>query len=392
MRLPGVPFYQADSSNYTKGRGGNPIKYFTVHHSAGFESTLRYLWQNPARNASSHFFAGNGFREQYVDTNDTAWTNGNFTSNQQSITCETRGDWRNGYYDQSTLDQLTEIMYQCLKAYPNLQLTYHQDVSSVYTLCPADLKHKGYAANCWNNAKARIARENAPAPTPTPAPSKISYAKITPKRIELIRTASLWNFNFTDWSKAKAIKTYQKGSVIDVVAIAKNALGGEYYMTAYSYNNGNVRSTNGFNTADCTDYVAEKTQQPTVEPKWEAMTTPRKLVTAIALKVVDLDSMKEIGDTIAKGTEVQFVDKKTLSNNRMFLRSKWASDNNKNWGLPMDSLTEIVEVPREPVPEPPINTDPETPTDNDVEAEGNAIIEAIKALLDKLANLLKGRS
>ena len=207
MRIAGIAgFYPAHPSNYQAGRGGRAIKYFTVHHTAGFESTLRYLWANANRGASSTFFAGQGYYEQYVDTNDTPYTNGNFVSNQESITCETRGDWR-GYYDQSTLDTLQELMYQCLKVYPNLILTFHQDVSSVYTLCPADLKNKGYALACWNNAKARIARENAPIPNPTPPPvSKITYEKITPKRVIVTKQlANLWDFNFTEWDKAKAI-------------------------------------------------------------------------------------------------------------------------------------------------------------------------------------------
>lgn len=403
MRLPGVPFYPADPSNYTAGRSGRSIKYFTVHHSAGFESTLRYLWANPARNGSSHFFAGNGFREQYVDTNDTAWTNGNWNSNCESITCETRGDWRNGYYDQSTLDQLTEIMYQCLKAYPHLQLTYHQDVSDIYTLCPADLKHNGYAANCWNNAKARIARENAPAPTPTPTPSNISYAKITPKRIELIRDANLWNFDFTSWNSAQSVKTYPQGYLVDVVAVATNALGGKYYMTAYSYNDGNIRATNGFNTADVKDYVAPApTPQPTPTPVWLPMDNPRSLVTTQDVKVVDLDSMKEIGDTIPKGTDVQFTTKKTMSDNKVYLRSKWATDNNKNWGIPMDSLTEVpvptpdvpteppVEPPVETIPPTPIDTNPETPGAGDVEERLSALEKIVKYITDFLKGLFSG--
>lgn len=392
MKISGIPFYPAHSSNQTKGRI-KPIKHITVHHSAGWEQTLRYLWADPNRDGSSHFWVGNkaGHLEQYVDTDDTAWTNGNWYSNNESITIEVRGDWR-GYYDTQTLLNLRELLKKLRKAYPNTTITYHKDVSDKFTLCPADLKDKGYAKAQWDEVTKWLNSNGSPAPTPTPPSSKITYKKITPKRIRLIRTASLWDFNFTDWSKAKAIKTYQKGEIIDVVAEATNALGGKYLMTAYSYNNGNVRATNGFNVVDTENYVPVITQPPTVTPKWEPMATPRKLVTAMDLRVTDLDTGKEFGDVIKEGTEVEFVEKKTLSNNRMYLRSKWAKTNNKNWGLPIDSLEEIKpDVPREPIPEPPINTDPETPTDKDVIIQANAIVEAIKALLDKLANLLKGR-
>lgn len=392
MKLAGVPFYQAHSNNYTKGRG-RAIRNITVHHSAGLEDTLRYLWQNPTRNGSSHFWVGNkaGQIEQYVDTDDTAWTNGNWPSNQESITIEVRGDWRNGYYDQTTLNNLQTLITKLRQAYPNLGLTYHMDVSSTTTLCPADLKHKGYAKRVWDNVTEALKPK--PTPTPTPPASKITYRKITPKRVVLNKNASLWNFNFTEWAKAKAVEAYPKGHSVDVVAIAKNALGGEYYMTAYSYNNGAIRATNGFNIKDADDYVPPvATPKPTPTPVWVAMDTPRKMVTTRDLKVLDLDTLKEVGDTIAKGTEISLVEKKTLANNKVYVRSKWARDNNKNWGIPLDSVAEIPTTPTVPqvetIPPTPIDTNPNVPSDSDV-VIAKGIIEQIKTLLDKLLEVLK---
>lgn len=261
MRLPGTTFYPAHATNYTKGRN-RPITKFTVHHSAGWEQTLRYLWGDPARNGSSTLYVSGTVREQYVELEDTPWTNGNFASNSESITCETRGVWLNGYYDQATLNNLEEVMYQCLKLYPHLQLTFHQDVSDSYTQCPGDLKHKGYAVQCWNNAKARLA------PKPAPAPA-ISYQKITPKRVVLNKPANLWNFNFSNWNAATPVQSYPVGHIVDVVAIATNSLGGKYYMTAYSYNNGAIRATNGFNIKDCDDF-----KEPVVEDQKPIDTNP----------------------------------------------------------------------------------------------------------------------
>lgn len=262
MRLPNTTWYAAHSSNYTKGRS-SPITDFTVHHTAANNTTLRHLWGDASRNGSSTLFVSASVREQYVSLNDTPWTNSNFASNSRSITCEVSGDWRNGYHNQKALNNLTEVMYQSLKLYPHLKLTYHMDVTDKgrSTLCPADLKHKGYALDCWKKAKARIAKENAPAPAPKP---KITYKKITPKRVELKQTANLWDFNFTSWDKAKAVKSFSKGHVVDVVAAATNSLGAKYYMTAYSYNEGKVRATNGFNTADT---KAVSTSPPPTPPK-----------------------------------------------------------------------------------------------------------------------------
>ena len=268
MKLPNITgFYPAATTNYTKGRDGRSLKYFTVHHSAGWEQTLRYLWADPARNGSSHFYVSGTVREQYVDTNDTAWCNGNWVSNTESVSCETRGDWR-GYYDQATLNNLTEVMYQCLKAYPNLQLTYHKDVSSTITLCPCDLKDKGYAAQCWTNAKNRIQVEN----TAAQAPAVNLRTDIPDKKVILIRDSNLWDMSFTTWAGAKALKALPKGTVIDVAGVYNHQLGGKYYLSNYSWNNG---INNGINVKDCADYVAPVVPPtPVPEPPVTPPVTP----------------------------------------------------------------------------------------------------------------------
>lgn len=382
MRLSIAQFYSAAASNYSKGRSSNPVRYVTIHHSAGWEATLRYLWADPNRNGSSHFWVGNkpGQIEQYVDTDDTAWTNGNWQSNLQSITIEVRGDWR-GYYDQQTLNNLELLLQQIRKNYPHADIQYHKDVSDKITLCPADLKDKGYARSVWDRVTSWL---NPPKP---PAPS-ITYKKITPKRIKLIRAANLWNFNFTDWSKAQAVKSYGAGEVVDVVAIAKNALGGEYYMTAYSYNDGAIRQTNGFNVKDCEDYVPVITLPPTVEEKWEAMSPARKMVTVYDLHVIDLDTMKPVGDLIKADTPIDLVEKKTVKAGVVYVRSKWARDNGKNWGIRLDQMEEVKpDVPREPVPEPPIDVDPTTPGQGDVVDRLNALEAIVKKIVDFLSSI-----
>jgi len=262
-------FYPADPSNYTVGRA-KPIRTFTVHHSAGFEDTLRYLWQNPNRNASSTFFVSGSVREQYVHLEDTPWTNANFDSNSESLTCEVRGDWRNGYYDQATLNQLTEVMYQCLKKYPNLSINYHQDVARAFTECPADLKLKQYALNCWNIAKNRIAVENQAAQQP--AGLRVDIAD---KKVILARDSNLWDMAFTSWAGAKAVKALPKGTVIDVAGVYEHPLGGKYYLSKYSWDNG---INNGINVKDCEDYVAPviTTPDPVTHPSEPAPDAPKE--------------------------------------------------------------------------------------------------------------------
>lgn len=377
------PFYQANGTNYSPGRQA-PIRYVTVHHSAGWEQTLRYLWADPNRNASSHFWVGNApdHIEQYVDTNDTAWTNGNWYSNAESITIEVRGDWR-GFYDQQTLNNLGKLLYKIRQHYPNTNISYHKDVSDRITLCPAELKDKGYAKAVWDSVTQQLNPSTPPSAPATP----ITYAKITPKRVKLKVAANLWNFNFNSWANAKAVQPYGQGSVIDVVAIATNALGAKYYMTAYSYNEGSVRATNGFNVADCEDYFPAVTAPPTVELKWEAMQHPRKMRLLTASRVVDLGTMQEIGDTLAVGTDIDLVELKTIKPGEVYARSKWSKDNNKNTGIRLDRFGEVptaVDPPREPVPEPPIDVDPTTPGAGDVVERLNFIEKILKLIAEKL--------
>lgn len=151
MKLSIAQFYPANQANYDKGRQGNAVDRITVHHTAGMDNSLKALYENPARQGSAHFFVHPSKIEQYVDTNDTAWTNGNYSSNLRAVTIEVRGDWR-GYYDQATLDNLKRLFTELRKAYPNARLTYHMDESLKATACPADLKHKGYAQKMWDES------------------------------------------------------------------------------------------------------------------------------------------------------------------------------------------------------------------------------------------------
>lgn len=403
MKLSIAKFYQAHYSNYTVGRN-LPIRKFTVHHSAGWEATLRHLWADPARNGSSTFWVGNvlGAIEQYLDTKDTPWTNGNFTSNSESLTCETRGDWR-GYYDAITLKNLENLMYECLKIWPHLVLEFHMDVSRTATLCPADLKHKGHALAAWNRAKARIAAK--PAPTPAPVPSAIKYIPVGPKRVQLKKISNLWNFNFTSWANAKAVNSaefpngYPAGYNVDVVAQATNTLGAKYYLTAYSAGTSDPlvikradfkpRFTYGFNVADAPDYIPAPIPQPqpgpippvnppAVIPIWEPMATPREMEAAIDLYVINLDTKEKQGDLIPAGKPIEFVEK--INTDKMYLRSKWAKINNKNWGIPFDQLKEVADPVNEPIPEKPLDVDPTVPGDGDIEKR----LSVIETFLDSI--------
>lgn len=177
----------------------------------------------------------------------------------------------NGYYDQATLNNLTEVMYQCLKIWPNLVLTFHKDVSDSSTLCPADLKDKGYAAQCWQNAKNRIKVEQEAANPKTPVNLRVD---IPDKKVILIRDTNLWDMSFTSFANAKAVKALPKGTIIDVAGVYDHPLSkSDYYLSKWSWDHG---ENTGFNRADCEDYVPPK---PEPKPPVNEPTVPVPPVT-----------------------------------------------------------------------------------------------------------------
>lgn len=136
---------RADSSNYTSGRYSD-ISEITIHHMAGVLSAEQcgYIFQRPGRNGSSHYGIGNDGRiGNYVDEDDTAWTNSNWESNCRAITietsnCECGGDWP---VSDDALNSLIRLVADISKRY-GIKLIKGDTVTwhSMYaaTECPGD--------------------------------------------------------------------------------------------------------------------------------------------------------------------------------------------------------------------------------------------------------------
>lgn len=91
---------------------------------------------------------------------------------------------------------------------------------------------------------------------------------------------------------------------------------------------------------------------PEPQPSWEPMLTPRMMRTKQALRVINLDDFSETGDVLPQGREIDFATKKTVGG-VTYLRSRWATDNNKNWGIDQNMLEEIP-MAEEPIEEKPV--------------------------------------
>lgn len=152
------------------------------------------------------------------------------------------------------------------------KVTKHQDYNGKF--CPHRTLDRGWQ-KFLELVTVELAKLNPPVPppvVPTPTPA-ITYKPLV-KTVILSKDTNLWDFNFTDWANAKPVASFPKDQLVEVVAIATNKLDAEYYMTAYSYNGGNIRNTHGFNIADCNEYTPppivvepETPVPPLVEPE-----------------------------------------------------------------------------------------------------------------------------
>lgn len=254
-------FKGAYAGNYTKGRSGTTIRYITMHHVVGSMESCASAWATPGRNGSSHFAVGERGAWQFVDTDDTAWCNGSWGSNLESISIEHEGDWRNGYRNQGCIDKSAELIAYLRIIHPTIQgFQRHNQVSLLGTACPCDLP----CEEIWNKSNAIMNSWNAPAPAPTPVPAPtLAVTDIANRTMVTNKDTNLWDLNFTKWTDAKAVKPLAAGTPIEVSATVKHTLGGTYYLTEYSFRKGIM---NGINAADLSEVTPPVVVDPPVEP------------------------------------------------------------------------------------------------------------------------------
>lgn len=135
----------ADMGNYTKGRDGRSIEAITIHHMAGRLTAKQCgrIFQAKGRYGSSHYGVGyDGSIANYVDEEDTAWTNSNWDSNCKSVTIETSDNDNSWYVNDITLNALIKLVADIAKRrnlgklVPGKNLTWHSMFTN--TTCPGD--------------------------------------------------------------------------------------------------------------------------------------------------------------------------------------------------------------------------------------------------------------
>lgn len=120
-----------------------------------------------------------------------------------------------------------------------------------------------------------------------------------------------------------------------------------------------------------------------VEPQWASK--PITLRVKNRTSIIDLTTMKPTGAPLEVGTDVIFATSKVV-NGVEYLRSKWATDNNKNWGV---VATDLMEIPVPPVVPPKVEQPPvaEMP---DYSQENNKLLKQILELLQGLIAKITG--
>lgn len=157
-----VPAYEG---NYTKGRSGRKIEAITIHHMAGRLTAEQCgkIFQKVGRYGSSHYGVGyDGSIANYVDEEDTAWTNSNWDSNCKSITIEISDNDNSWYVNDTTLNAVIKLVADIAKRrglgtlVPGKNLTWHSMFTN--TTCPGDylrskMQYIADEANKINNSE-----------------------------------------------------------------------------------------------------------------------------------------------------------------------------------------------------------------------------------------------
>ena len=148
---------------FTKGRGGNTIKYIVIHHwddpakKPAFEGVVSWFASGRGNN-SAHYVVEAGKVARMVSEADTAWHAGHWGYNQQSIGIECNP--RNTEADRRTIGALIDDIQ---RRHGKLTIIGHKDCSA--TSCPGNYypPAKTLAPYIGNRSAG-----SAPAPTPAP--------------------------------------------------------------------------------------------------------------------------------------------------------------------------------------------------------------------------------
>lgn len=105
------------SPNFTPGRAGK-ITHITLHVMGGFLAGTDSTFKNQANQVSATYGIGsNGTIHQYVKESDTAWADGNYSSNSTGISIEHEGGYQTAYFTDACAEASAQLCADIAKRY-----------------------------------------------------------------------------------------------------------------------------------------------------------------------------------------------------------------------------------------------------------------------------------
>lgn len=395
VAMPPITWRGAHPNNFTVGRpGASRDGRSTKHWIVGTLESARAVFARADRGASSHYGVGGSAAvstpwgtlaapiDQYVSVDDTAWCDGNWQSNLRTISVEHQG---------GPNTPLTNEMYEAaawLHAWlmENYGVSYsvkHNQVSNTPTQCPGTLDVGRIEAR----AKEIIAWYNRPPELPEWQKNRKSIDPATYySQRDGLRIINLANVNEYADSRVFAINQ-------DFVIGGYTDIGGVRYLITKS--SMDLNKPNGIRESELarTPWTPPTTEPPKpTTPGWADAVIDienRPMYVIRETMLIDLENGKPVVDK--NGNEVKYkagdviadVSAQTIVNGVTYMLTdysygqiktgKWVNAN----GIKQDDLSMN-----------PNSTPPGTPANpidvSWLRAALNAVIEALKAIVDKL--------
>lgn len=232
--------------------------------AAAHDSIVNYLNGRAAQGQAptANYVASESKLTLCVSPDNVAWTSS--AGNPTTIGVEGSPHFTEAYYKKLGWlhDQLEQRYNKTLAIYVHFEW-------QAGTSCSPLVKSKIRDYANWWKAQRQAPPVVAPPVTP-PSNNTVTLqiSDITNKKVRLVRDTQLWDLAFKTWATAKSVKPLPAGTIIEVSALAKHPLGGNYYLSEYSYSRG---VGNGINVKDCEDYV-----DPVAPPKDTSVIQPPK--------------------------------------------------------------------------------------------------------------------
>ena len=166
---PAIRWVGASANNYTKGRTAR-IDRITFHHIVGTGASCEATFNNPSRGASATYSVGeDGLIRQHISEKDTPWSDGNWESNQRTISIEHAGGHPNVPYTSAMYKSAGKLHAWIIDRYGMTYFPKHREVSRSPTVCSGGLDRERILADARAIIKANNTVPQPPPPPNTPS-------------------------------------------------------------------------------------------------------------------------------------------------------------------------------------------------------------------------------